>query len=194
MYYGKELKDFTVAVSKWVKLDSVKNNTAADYTVVAPVDANKDPLTNDVARTFTAKAKANETVKGNITVSLADDSNTAIGKLASVTLDGEKVQTATGYTTLAQALENATTMNPAAVNPQYKLVVNTKLAKDNQTLTYGSVKWASDKEAASDLEFDTPANFSGTAITLTGANKGTYVVIQLEHFGDVAYYAYRIAD
>ena len=85
-------------------------------------------------------------------------------------------------------------MNPAAVNPQYKLVVNTKLAKDNQTLTYGSVKWASDKEAASDLEFDTPANFSGTAITLTGANKGTYVVIQLEHFGDVAYYAYRIAD
>ena len=194
MYYGKELKDFTVAVSKWVKLDSVKNNTAADYTVNYPVDANDDPLANDVARTFTAKAKANETVKGNITVFLADDSNTAIGKLDSVTLDGEKVQTATGYTTLAQALENATPMNSAAVNPQYKLVVNTKLAKDNKTLTYGSVKWASDKEAASDLEFDAPAAFSGTEITLTGANKGTYVVIQLEHYGDVAFYAYKIVD
>ena len=195
MYYGKELKDFTVAVSKWVKLDSVTNNTdTGDYTVVAPVDANKDPLANDVARTFTAKAEASETVKGDITVSLADDSNTAMGKLDSVTLDGEKVQTATGYTTLAQALENATPMNSAAVNPQYKLVVNTKLAKDNHTPTYGSVKWASDKEAASDLEFDAPAAFSGTEITLTGANKDTYVVIQLEHYGDVAFYAYKIVD
>ena len=195
MYYGQSLKDFTVAVSKWVKLDSVTNGTDTDdYTVVAPVDADKVPLANDVARTFTAKAADSETVKGNIVVSLADDSNTAIGKLDSVTLDGEKVRTATGYTTLAQALENATTMNSAAANPQYKLVVNTKLAKDNKTLTYGSVKWASDKEAASDLEFDAPAAFSGTEITLTGANKGTYVVIQLEHYGDVAFYAYKIVD
>ena len=195
MYYGQSLKDFTVAVSKWVKLDSVTNGTDTDdYTVVAPVDADKVPLANDVARTFTAKAADSETVKGNITVSLADDSNTAIGKLDSVTLDGEKVQTATGYTTLAQALENATAMNSAAANPQYKLVVNTKLAKDNKTLTYGSVKWASDKEAASDLKFDAPAAFSGTEITLEGANKGTYVVIQLEHFGDVAFYAYKIVD
>ena len=158
------------------------------------MDADKVPLANDVARTFTAKAADSETVKGNITVSLADDSNTAIGKLDSVTLDGEKVQTATGYTTLAQALENATAMNSAAANPQYKLVVNTKLAKDNKTLTYGSVKWASDKEAASDLKFDAPTAFSGTEITLEGANKGTYVVIQLEHFGDVAFYAYKIVD
>ena len=195
MYYGQSLKDFTVAVSKWVKLDSVTNGTDTDdYTVVAPVDADKVPLANDVARTFTAKAADSETVKGNIVVSLADDSNTAIGKLDSVTLDGEKVRTATGYTTLAQALENATTMNSAAANPQYKLVVNTKLAKDNKTLTYGSVKWASDKEAASDLEFDAPAAFSGTEIPLTGANKGTYVVIQLEHYGDVAFYAYKIVD
>lgn len=56
------------------------------------------------------------------------------------------------------------------------------------------MKWASDKEAASDLEFGTPAAFSGTEIPLTGANKGTYVVIQLEHYGDVAFYAYKIVD
>ena len=196
MYYGQSLKDFTVAVSKWVKLDSVTNGTDTDdYSVVAPVDADKAPLANDVARTFTAKAADSETVKGNIVVSLADDSNTAIGKLDSVTLDREKVQTATGYTTLAQALENATTMNSAAVNPQYKLVVNTKaVSESNATPLYGNVKWASDKEAAADLKFDAPAAISGTEITLEGAGEGTYVVILLENYGDVAYYAYRIAD
>ena len=190
MYYGKELKDFTVAVSKWVKLDSVKNNTAADYTVVAPVDANKDPLTNDVARTFTAKAKANETVKGNITVSLADDSNTAIGKLASVTLDGETVDLATGYGTLAEALDKATEMNKAGANPQYVLTVTTKQNSQNSGAVWGNVQWASSKTAAANVTFGNDGELS--TVTLNGANTGTYVVIRLSDFGDTAYYAYVI--
>ena len=86
-------------------------------------------------------------------------------------------------------------MNSAAVNPQYKLVVNTKaVSESNATPLYGNVKWASDKEAAADLKFDAPAAISGTEITLEGAGEGTYVVILLENYGDVAYYAYRIAD
>ena len=120
----------------------------------------------------------------------ANDSNTAIGKLASVTLDGETVDLATGYGTLAEALDKATEMNKAGANPQYVLTVTTKQNSQNSGAVWGNVQWASSKTAAANVTFDNDGELS--TVTLSGANTGTYVVIRLSDFGDTAYYAYVI--
>ena len=194
MYYGQSLKDFTVAVSKWVKLDSVTNGTdTSDYTVDFPKDADKVQLPNDVARTFTAKAEADETVKGNIVVSLAKDDNTAIDKLKEVTLDGEKIGLATGYINMADAIKNAKHVNSKAVNPAYVLSVTTKLNSHNEVAVWGSIDWASSQEVAlTEVNFDGMTDGVLAPTTLEGAGHGTCVVIRLSDYGDVAYFAYVI--
>ena len=128
-------------------------------------------------------------------------SNKAIDNLDKVELNGEEVDTANGYKTLAEAIENATEMNlPAAgTYTELKVRVYTTLCSDGWNYTAGDVKWASTKTAAQDLELTpqgNPANCDadGAPVTLSGADAGTYVVIALEDYGDVAYFAYYMTE
>ena len=173
-YYGKDFVDFTV-------------DCAANQTVSATMNgvALATPVVKDGKATITS-----DKVTGNIVVTVDTDVNTAIGKLASVKLDGETVDLATGYDTLAEAIEHATAMNSAAVNPQYVLTVTTKQNSQNTGAVWGNVQSASSKTAAANVTFGNDGELS--TVTLTGANTGTYVVIRLSDFGDTAYYAYVI--
>ena len=173
-YFGKNFVDFTV-------------DCAANQTVSATMNgvALPTPVVKDGKATITG-----DKVTGNIVVTVTTDVNTAIGKLASVKLDGETVDLATGYDTLAEALDHATNMNSAAVNPQYVLTVTTKQNSQNSGAVWGNVQWASTKTAAANVTFGNDGELS--TVALTGANTGTYVVIRLSDFGDTAYYAYVI--
>ena len=173
-YYGKDFVDFTV-------------DCAANQTVSATMNgvALPTPSVKDGKATITGNK-----VTGNIVVTVDTDVNTAIGKLASVKLDGETVDLATGYDTLAEALDHATNMNSAAVAPQYVLTVTTKQNSQNSGAVWGNVQWASSKTAAANVTFGNDGELS--TVTLSGANTGTYVVIRLSDFGDTAYYAYVI--
>ena len=172
-YIGQDFVPFTV-------------DCAANQTVSATMNgvALPDPVVKDGKATITGGK-----VTGNIVVTVTTDVNTAIGKLASVKLDGETVDLATGYDTLAEALDHATNMN-SAVSPQYVLTVTTKQNSHNSGAVWGNVQWASTKTAAANVTFDNDGELS--TVTLTGANTGTYVVIRLSDFGDTAYYAYVI--
>ena len=172
-YIGQDFVPFTV-------------DCAANQTVSATMNgvALPDPVVKDGKATITGGK-----VTGNIVVTVTTDVNTAIGKLASVKLDGESVDLATGYDTLAEALDHATNMNSAA-SPQYVLTVTTKQNSYNSGAVWGNVQWASTKTAAANVTFDNDGELS--TVTLTGANTGTYVVIRLSDFGDTAYYAYVI--
>ena len=173
-YIGQDFVPFTV-------------DCAANQTVSATMNgvALPDPVVKDGKATITGGK-----VTGNIVVTVTTDVNTAIGKLASVKLDGETVDLATGYDTLAEALDHATNMNSAAVNPQYVLTVTTKQNSHNSGAVWGNVQWASSKTAAANVTFGNDGELSN--VTLNGANTGTYVVIRLSDFGDTAYYAYVI--
>ena len=173
-YFGKDFVDFTV-------------DCAANQTVSATMNgvALPTPVVKDGKATITG-----DKVTGNIVVTVTTDVNTAIGKLASVKLDGETVDLATGYDTLAEALDHATNMNSAAVNPQYVLTVATKQNSQNTGAVWGNVQWASSKTAAANVTFGNDGELS--TVTLNGANTGTYVVIRLSDFGHTAYYAYVI--
>ena len=172
-YIGQDFVPFTV-------------DCAANQTVSATMNgvALPDPVVKDGKATITGGK-----VTGNIVVTVTTDVNTAIGKLASVKLDGETVDLATGYDTLAEALDHATNMN-SAVSPKYVLTVTTKQNSHNSGAVWGNVQWASTKTAAANVTFDNDGELS--TVTLTGANTGTYVVIRLSDFGDTAYYAYVI--
>ena len=172
-YIGQDFVPFTV-------------DCAANQTVSATMNgvALPDPVVKDGKATITGGK-----VTGNIVVTVTTDVNTAIGKLASVKLDGETVDLATGYDTLAEALDHATNMN-SAVSPQYVLTVPTKQNSHISGAVWGNVQWASTKTAAANVTFDNDGELS--TVTLTGANTGTYVVIRLSDFGDTAYYAYVI--
>ena len=173
-YIGQDFVPFTV-------------DCAANQTVSATMNgvALPDPVVKDGKATITGGK-----VTGNIVVTVTTDVNTAIGKLASVKLDGETVDLATGYDTLAEALDHATNMNSAAVSPQYVLTVTTKQNSHNSGAVWGNVQWASSKTAAANVTFGNDGELSN--VTLNGANTGTYVVIRLSDFGDTAYYAYVI--
>ena len=172
-YIGQDFVPFTV-------------DCAANQTVSATMNsvALPNPVVKDGKATITGGK-----VTDNIVVTVTTDVNTAIGKLASVKLDGETVDLATGYDTLAEALDHATNMN-SAVSPQYVLTVTTKQNSHNSGAVWGNVQWASTKTAAANVTFDNDGELS--TVTLTGANTGTYVVIRLSDFGDTAYYAYVI--
>ena len=128
-------------------------------------------------------------------------SNRAIDNLSKVELNGEEVDTANGYKTLAEAIENATEMNLPAADTYTELTVRvyTTLCSDGVNYTAGDVQWASTKTAAQGLvlaPLGNPANCDadGAPVTLSGADAGTYVVIALEDYGDVAYFAYYMTE
>ncbi len=176
-YYGDAFVGFTVDCAKGETITASMAGTADALTVSAPTDGK-------------VTISHSDKVTGNIVVTVDTDVNTAIGKLASVKLDGETVDLATGYDTLAEALDHATNMNSAAVNPQYVLTVTTKQNSQNSGAVWGNVQWASTKTAAANVTFGNDGELS--TVALTGANTGTYVVIRLSDFGDTAYYAYVI--
>ena len=178
-YVGKAFADITV--------DLAANQTVTDVTMKDSKNTFQPTIKNEAGK---ATISSTDLVTGDITITVTTDVNTAIGKLASVKLDGETVDLATGYDTLAEALDKATKINKADVNPQYVLTVTTKQNSQNTGAVWGNVQWASSKTAAANVTFDNDGELS--TVTLSGANTGTYVVIRLTDFGDTAYYAYVI--
>ena len=178
-YVGKAFADITV--------DLAANQTVTAVTMKDSKNTFQPTIKNEAGK---ATISSTDLVTGDITITVTTDVNTAIGKLASVKLDGETVDLATGYDTLAEALDKATKINKADVNPQYVLTVTTKQNSQNTGAVWGNVQWASSKTAAANVTFDNDGELS--TVTLSGANTGTYVVIRLSDFGDTAYYAYVI--
>jgi len=178
-YVGKAFADITV--------DLAANQTVTYVTMKDSKNTFQPTIKNEAGK---ATISSTDLVTGDITITVTTDVNTAIGKLASVKLDGETVDLATGYDTLAEALDKATKINKADVNPQYVLTVTTKQNSQNTGAVWGNVQWASSKTAAANVTFDNDGELS--TVTLSGANTGTYVVIRLTDFGDTAYYAYVI--
>ena len=131
-YVGKAFADITV--------DLAANQTVTAVTMKDSKNTFQPTIKNEAGK---ATISSTDLVTGDITITVTTDVNTAIGKLASVKLDGETVDLATGYDTLAEALDKATKINKADVNPQYVLTVTTKQNSQNTGAVWGNVQWAS---------------------------------------------------
>ena len=179
-YFGKDFVDFTVDCASNQSVSATMNGVALP-----------DPKVENGKATITGGKVTGGKVTGNIVVTVTTDVNTAIGKLESVKLDGETVALATGYDTVAEAVEHATTMNRAdKTDPAYVLTVATKDNSKGTDKVWGNVQWASDKAATANITFGNDAALS--TVTLDGAGCGTCVVIRLSDWGHTAYYAYVI--
>ena len=120
-------------------------------------------------------------------------SNSAIGMLESVTLNGEKQDVPQGYSDLADAVDNPETVDLADLVSAYKMTIVTKQNTNGYNLQ-AAIKWAGGANAAKQLTFDSWSGISGTEQDVTGISPDGYVVISLENYGDVAYYAYQIVE
>ena len=103
MYFHKALADFNVNVSAYVEVKSV----VANYDVVAPETGK-----HNAARTFVAKAEANEYVKGDIIVTLAPDKCDSFKAVEDITATNLKVTVGDKVITVENTiLDKATTIS-----------------------------------------------------------------------------------
>ena len=129
-----------------------------------------------------------------VTLAEAPVPNSALGKLDSVNFNGElQAVSPTGYEKLSDAVDNAIGIDLPNTTP-YAMSITTKTNDQGYNLQ-AAIQYAGGSESAKALNFDGKwANISGVAQPLAGLSNDGYIVISLENYGDVVYYAYHITD
>ena len=150
----------------------VEGQTTPDYTVYDKVTV----VISDLKVTLKAEEPVAEEAKS---------------KLASVTVDSANVELAKAYANLSDAIANATKINMSSSAAQeYKVVVKTQTSTKHEDLnTYGGIALYNSASAAKSF---TPSNtaFNASGYTYSNVSVGSYLIINTNDSGTIAYYAY----
>ena len=142
--------------------------------------------------TFTSADKVTIEVS-NLKVTLKEDLPEPVkaeNKLASVTVDSGMVKLADAYEKLSDAIANATKINMSSSAAQEYKVVVTTLPSDNADVnTWGGIGLFNSIDAAQDF-VATNAEFDADGYTYSNVSVGSYLIINTNNNGEIAYYAY----
>ena len=129
----------------------------------------------------------------NLKVTLVEDEpvyEKATNMLASVTVDSAEVELAEAYNSVAGAIANATKINmSSSATQEYKVVVETKESINAGINTYGGIKLYNSESAAQGFNA-TDIAFNSDGYTFSNVSVGSYLIINTNNGGTIAYYAY----